>query len=416
MITALAKMIRDVLSYWRALWYYWVLGGSFSNCSIFADSPHAHVHVFSVALDVLIWSKPHYRKPSYQQDLADNLRNVAIPGTGIALSHLAQFKVVAAFFYVFICPVLCVFAAVNDVRVAGRLTPSAVAAAFHEHLLEPQNWYNYWRINSRLAAWHGYVTEAKDYESENKWTFLKWGDERGVAVTPFLKEPRIVCKHKNEEGGLGIEFFDNAACGGDWIIQTVLHNNDFISSLLPENAPLSTFRVLTASWGGIDGRTGVKVLSCVFRAGRANKKTDHSSVLFNVDTSTGCIGKGMANSHWYKLGLDKIFSCPWTAPNEFTKHPDNGLVLTGVKIPDFANMLKTCVEAHEKVCPQCPLAGWDLTLTKEHGPCLLETNLSCNFFKGSFDQAWYFDFIRQYYQFCEGKERSMNNGRSKKTN
>jgi hypothetical protein len=227
------------------------------------------------------------------------------------------------------------------------------------------------------------------------------GDERDVAVTPFLKEPKLVCKHKNEEGGLGIVFFDNAAAGGDWIIQSVLSNNDFLSSLLPQNAPLSTFRVLTASWGGIEDRAGVRALSCVFRAGRANAKTDHSSVLFDVNIDTGVIGRGMSNEHWYKLGVSNVMTCPWTPAKDFQHHPDSGKLVTGTSIPDFAKMLQTCIEAHEKLCPKCPLAGWDLALTKEHGPCLLETNLSCNFFRGSFDQAWYFDFMTKYYEHCE---------------
>ena len=36
--------------------------------------------------------------------------------------------------------------------------------------------------------------------------------------------------------------------------------------------------------------------------------------------------------------------------------------------------------------PDVPLAGWDVAITKEAGVCLLEVNLSCNFFRGTFDQ------------------------------
>eukprot|EP00971_Amphidinium_carterae_P138273 2739735-Amphidinium_carterae.1 len=48
------------------------------------------------------------------------------------------------------------------------------------------------------------------------------GEKRGVAVAPFLKEPVVVAKHKNEEGGLAIHFFKNAASGGDWILQKAI--------------------------------------------------------------------------------------------------------------------------------------------------------------------------------------------------
>lgn len=46
---------------------------------------------------------------------------------------------------------------------------------------------------------------------------------------------------------MGLFFFKNALEGGDWIIQERLDNDAFVSSLLPENAPLSTMRVISAS-------------------------------------------------------------------------------------------------------------------------------------------------------------------------
>lgn len=46
---------------------------------------------------------------------------------------------------------------------------------------------------------------------------------------------------------MGLFFFKNATAGGDWIIQERLENDAFVSSLLPEKAPLSTMRVISAS-------------------------------------------------------------------------------------------------------------------------------------------------------------------------
>ena len=82
---------------------------------------------------------------------------------------------------------------------------------------------------------------------ENKWEFLEKGQDMRVPVSPILDLPGICVKHKNEEGGLGIHFYRNAMEGGDWIIQKVISNSDFVQSLLPSNAPLSTFRILTQS-------------------------------------------------------------------------------------------------------------------------------------------------------------------------
>ena len=99
---------------------------------------------------------------------------------------------------------------------------------------------------------------------------------------------------------------------GDWIIQEKLSNDAFLSTLLPEDAPLSTFRVITSSRVSLDGDGAeVRALSCVFRAGMKHAVTDHQAVLFDVDRATGRILKGTTNQNWYRLGLDKIFSTPW---------------------------------------------------------------------------------------------------------
>jgi hypothetical protein len=45
------------------------------------------------------------------------------------------------------------------------------------------------------------VTKCKDFDLENKWTFLLKGRDAGVPVTPFMDAPELVCKHINIEGG-----------------------------------------------------------------------------------------------------------------------------------------------------------------------------------------------------------------------
>jgi len=113
------------------------------------------------------------------------------------------------------------------------------ARAYHEQLLEPQDWFSFWRINSRVAAWHSYVLSGGapmghesygDYNMENKWDFIKKGLELGIPISPIEEMSGICVKHKNEEGGMGIHFYKNALNGGDWIIQKVLTNDSFVSS------------------------------------------------------------------------------------------------------------------------------------------------------------------------------------------
>ena len=76
-----------------------------------------------------------------------------------------------------------------------------------------------------MATFHSSRTQNKGYKMEDKWTFLTAAERCGVPVSPSLRVPMIVCKHRNEEGGLGYKSFSNAAHGGDWIIQEHLTNS-----------------------------------------------------------------------------------------------------------------------------------------------------------------------------------------------
>merc|ERR1719199_2401632 len=139
--------------------------------------------------------------------------------------------------------------------------------------------------------------------------------------------------------------------------------------------------------------------------------TDHESILFDVDTSTGMIKKGTTNAHWYQLGLDKIASCPWTSTHHVTHHPDSGAPVTGQTIPDMKGILRLVEDAHSKLAPGVPLIGWDVAITTK-GVFLLEGNFSCNFFRGSFDQDLYFRFVEDYFlDLEEGEARRPTRGR-----
>ena len=159
-----------------------------------------------------------------------------------------------------------------------------------------------------------------------------------------MKVEGVVCKHRNEEGGLGYQSFSNASVGGDWIIQERLNNGPFLKKLLPEDAPLSTFRIISSSRGGLSDEKEVDIdditaLSCVWRAGRSKALTDHSAIMFNVNPNTGEIKKGTTNAHWYQLGISKIFSTPWLSEHNVTHHPDTGVPITGLVIPNMKEMM-----------------------------------------------------------------------------
>merc|ERR1712183_569779 len=92
-----------------------------------------------------------------------------------------------------------------------------------------------------------------------------------------------------------------------------------------------------------------------------------------------------------------VTTCPYRSfGQEHATHPDApDIKVTGQVIPNMKEILKLVEDSHYKTCPDVPIVGWDVVLsTNENVPiCLLEVNLSCNFFRGSFDQQAYFDFI-----------------------
>lgn len=395
----------------------------------------AKVQVYSLSLIFKLWSLKHYRSPSFQQDMIDNLKNVAIPGTGLALSWFCYSYWTCLWYVVFVNPFICLLGAVNKVRkepfVSLEDATSSLVSHFTRHLLHPDDWFSFWRLNCRLVSYHSALSSHPDYLQEDKWTFLTLGKSLGVPVSPYFDQfKNLVCKNKNIEGGMGIFFYQNAAHGGDWIIQERLDNAEWLQQLLPPNAPLSTMRVITTSTyalthtdtaiAGSASKAGekndsaeltklsqkyVRAESGLLRLGRANASTDHSSVLFDVDISTGIIKQGTSNAHWYQLGLAKGLVCPWLPPTErVTKHADSPFPeVTGQTIPFMQEALKIVTESHFKMMPYVPIVGWDVAFTPT-GVYLLEVNLSCNFFKGTFDIPRYIDFVHQYWTLLSALE------------
>lgn len=347
-----------------------------------------------MASNFYLYDKPHYRKGSYRDDLVDNLRNVAIPGTGIPLSIIARSRILALGFLLTTYPAVSLVASIHKWFMSKF--QSSLSEEYATRLLAPDDWFSYWRLNCNVVGLHSLLNDMpKGYEMENKWTFLEEGAKRFVPVSPFLRTPGIVVKHRNEEGGMGIYFYKNATDGGDWIIQETISNSDWVSTLLPPKAPLSTFRVITQSRASVNVKNAPQVhevtaLSCVFRAGRAGAATDHDSILFDVDVKSGLIKGGTTNAHWYRLGLHEALPgrCPWRSHHDYQTHPDGDIAVSGNYVPDIKSMLTLVEHSHFKMCPDVPFAGWDVVLSSDPKlpVCLLEVNLSCNFFRGSFDK------------------------------
>jgi len=377
-----------------------------------ADELHLFTAVWlhTLGLNFVLWDKPHYRADSLRHDLVENFSNIAFPGTGIPMSWLCCCRHSALFYLMFWHPLVVFGAAMAIFHSTEHRDARSFDAIFEEHLLAPKHWFALWRINSTLVAAHHEAhadTPAiqNEYRYENKWDFVELAlkqeklpaSEVTFKVSPVMTTvAEIVCKHKNIEGGMGIHMYKSATHGGDWILQERLYNCDELEKLLPDTAPLSTFRVITMVDPTAENSESQHVaMTFVWRAGRAGKNTDHSSVLFAVDPDTLEIKDGKAFSNWYgvgKCGLSNLVS-----KKGITTHPDTGLKLSGVVLECARSAVDNCRNAHKRLMPNVPAIGWDVAVAKDHGSCLLEANLSCNFFGGIYDRQRYLRIVDSYY-------------------
>ncbi|WIA30006.1 hypothetical protein OEZ86_000103 [Tetradesmus obliquus] len=250
-----SELAYTTLVYYAAFLCYYVGQQPIGSCSILAGDTKAEVHLYSLAKQLLLWDTPHYRAATFADDLRANLKNVAVPGTGVPLSVFCYSRATALLFVLLVNPVACLAAACY-LRLA-RLSPSSpgssssrpvgLADTYRQLLLAPQHWFAIWRHNCVLMGCHALATGSSSYSLEDKGAFLLQGQRLGLPVSPFYQAATVFVKHKSVEGGMGINVFKNFAAGGDWIIQPALANSAALAALLPRDAPLSTLRVVTAS-------------------------------------------------------------------------------------------------------------------------------------------------------------------------
>ena len=93
-----------------------------------------------------------------------NLRNVAIPGTGVPLSWFCASRATAALFLLGPYPLACLAAAWYQAAHQG----GSPGAWYAQLLLAPQHWAASWRLNCVLVAYHAAVTRSPSYRLEDK--------------------------------------------------------------------------------------------------------------------------------------------------------------------------------------------------------------------------------------------------------
>jgi hypothetical protein len=79
----LLQIVWDTFIYWGSFLYFWWWQYPIDKLDIFGEDRVPVVHLYTLAKTLHLWDAPHYRASSFAEDLRANLKNVAIPGTGM---------------------------------------------------------------------------------------------------------------------------------------------------------------------------------------------------------------------------------------------------------------------------------------------------------------------------------------------
>ena len=189
------------------------------------------------------------------------------------------------------------------------------------------------------------------------------------AVRLCLQNDEIVIKPSVEsKGGRAIEFISPSSTTDsfsdsvektlhdrkkDFIVQRVVKQHKTMARLNSDS--INTVRVLTLLWNG-----EVIVLSVLVRIGVKGIRVD------NPHTSNGV---SCVLDHEGKM-IKHAYDRDW---HPHTQLP-NGIVFEGYQIPNYADIIETVKKLHYRV-PHARIIGWDMTVSENGTPVLIEANL-----------------------------------------
>ncbi len=205
MLAEAGGIISLLFTYYSALFMYSLPHAKLQSCALHKRNPHSAIWVFSLAQTGRMFDRRHYRAPSFGHDIRANLKNVAVPGTGVPL-HLFFIGIVP--FLLFLTVVYPVAVLLASAILCNLLEGKTMSSLVDEHLLRPRHWFALWRLNCFLVAWHAMACEADDvvasqYRLEGKGDFLMAAEAAGdIPISPFRRDlGTLFAKHVHIEGG-----------------------------------------------------------------------------------------------------------------------------------------------------------------------------------------------------------------------
>ncbi len=141
--------------------------------------------------------------------------------------------------------------------------------------------------------------------------------------------------------------------GDDFSVQEIVKCHDEVKKLHPSSC--NTFRIITYRW-----KDEFYSVPAIIRIGRHGNQVDnaHAGGIFVAVDDDGTLHK-----------------TAFTEFNEqFTSHPDTGVVFEGYKISGFPACREMALKLH-KAIPQVGIINWDFTIGENNLPILIESNM-----------------------------------------
>jgi len=191
----------------------------------------------------------------------------------------------------------------------------------------------------------------------------------GVAELLFQQNERVVFKLHTSRFSRGVMVYtkenfsvDEIIRAGNGVFQPYLRQHPFFDSFTANS--VATLRLATV----VDDQGEVSCRASYLRVARESDPIviADTSLRIPVDVRTGQL---------HNKGYDSAFFSA-------TQHPDSGFTFGGATIPGFAKSVEAVRGLHKKL-PFCHSIGWDVCITQNEEPQIMEWNAKHNLIKVS---------------------------------
>lgn len=245
----------------------------------------------------------------------------------------------------------------------------------------PQDYYRFVllkKFNSDLAM---QISESKNFDvhlfpdfalkpvfykiSGNYYTpDFKLLEEKVLSDRLKKTESDLVVKESFGWQGKQVAFFNSAEFKldqlrneKDYTVQPAIEQHEKLKKIHPSS--VNTIRVNT--FLGENGEP--VVMNALLRFGNGGSRVDNSS-------------NGGSICFINKDGRCDKWSYNYYSSKSGTRHTDSGVEFSKIKIPGYSRVLQKCLECHKKF-PFARVIGWDVAISKDGEPVLIEWNTNC---------------------------------------